>query len=66
MKKLYKNLRGQAAAILENGGRAFIFRRAGLPRRSEYFKVVTSDELSAAFAAGWIYVGETFDGQEYC
>ena len=65
MKKLYKNLRGQAADIMKNGGRAFIVRRAGLPRRAEYFKVITADKLYSAQAAGWVYVGETFDGQEY-
>ena len=63
MKKLYKNLRGQAAAILESGRRCFVCRRAGYPRRAENYKVTVS--LDVAKAEGWVYLGETFNGEDY-
>lgn len=63
MKNLYKNLRPIAAAILETGARAFVVRRAGLPRRAENFKVTAN--LTAAQASGWVYAGESHDAATY-
>ena len=63
MKKLYKILRGQAADILKTGGRAFIVRRAGAPRRAENFKITA--DIGRAACDGWLYVGETFDGETF-
>lgn len=63
MKKLYKSLRPQAAAILESGKRCFVFRRAGFPRRAENYKVAF--DTFALEASGWVYQGETFNGETY-
>lgn len=63
MKKLYKSLRPQAAAILESGQRCFVCRRAGYPRRAENYKVTFA--LETAKAKGWVYLGETFNGENY-
>ena len=56
-------MRPIAAAILETGARAFVVRRAGLPRRAENFKVTAN--LTAAQASGWVYAGESHDAATY-
>lgn len=63
MTKLYKILRPTAAAVLESGARAFIVRRAGAPRRAENFKIMA--DIGRAACDGWLYVGETFDGETF-
>lgn len=63
MKKLYKILRPTAVAVLETGARAFVVRRVGSPRRAANFKI--TGDIARAESQGWLYVGETFDGETF-